>query len=198
MRRLREITPEEIKEALQCPDSFGYNGDLDLFNTWSLGPQVDMRGSDLRMQSNSEAMQAELQRLEKAGEIEPESWKLISCRHWGFGWVEHLAFKAIDDDGEPTKVFSHVMEMVDCIQEHVVLDSDDYSRREYEAQLESIENNAPNLKDDVHEDWVRKVFSWLWDEDQTAFSGDNRTFIAPEYVAEACEALGFAEEEDDE
>lgn len=198
--RLREIEDHEIKEALECPSDFGYSGDNDeMFRTWSLGPALVSRDSDLIAESNSAAMLSELERLAEEGEISEDDWKVVRCRHWGHGWVEHLTFRAVDSDGEPTKVFSYIMEMVDVIQEHVVLDDSDHSRREYEAQLESIENNAPNLIDDLPEDWTRKVFSWLWDSpNQPAFSGDDRTFIAPKYVEEACKALGFAEQDDED
>lgn len=198
MNRLREITPEEIKQALERPGSFGYSGSRDMFETWSLGPLIDMRDADLVLQSNSFAMKAELERLEEAGEIEPDSWEVTGCGHWGFGYVGHLSFKAVDDDGEPTKVFSHIMEMVDCIQEYVVLDSSDHSEREYDAQLESIEQNAPGLKDELPEEWQNQVFSWLWENMQTeAFDGDDRTYISEDCVSAACEALGFAEEEEE-
>lgn len=199
MTRLREITPEEIKQALERPSSFGYRGDRDMFETWSLGPTIDMRDADLVLQSNGFAMKAELERLEEAGEIEADSWEVTGCDHWGFGYVGHLSFKALDADGDPTRVFSHIMEMVDCIQEYVVLDSSDHSQREYDAQLESIEQNAPSLKDELPEEWQRKVFSWLWDNQQEkAFGGDDRAYISEDCVRAACEALGFAEEEDDE
>jgi hypothetical protein len=198
MNRLREITEEEIEQALRHPGSFGYSGDRDMFNTWSLGPMLETRDSGMIAKSNAHAMTTELQRLEEAGEIEPDSWEVISCGHWGCGWVEQLTFQAIDDDGEPTRVFSHIMEMVDCINEHVVLDSSDHSEREYAAQLESIENNAPGLRDGLPKDWQDQVFGWLWANQQNeAFDGDDRTYVPESCVSDACEALGFVEEEEE-
>jgi len=173
---------------------------------------VDTRDSDMILQSNSAAMISELERLDEAGEIEKDSWEITGCSHWGFGYVGHLSFLAIDDDGEPTKVFSHIMSMVDCIQEHCVLDSSDYSEREYAAQLESIEANAPELDEDTlpgplspdettkhGEDWRSSVFGWLWDNlQERAFEGYDRTYIEPDCVLEACIALGYHTEEEDD
>ena len=164
---------------------------------------IDMRDADLVLQSNGFAMKAELERLEEAGEIEADSWEVTGCGHWGFGYVGHLSFKAIDEEGEPTRVFSHVMEMVDCIQEYVVLDSSDHSRREYDAQLDSIGNHEGliNFWGAVPpgKDWRQLVFSWLWDnQQQEAFDGDDRTYIPEECVSAACAALGFTVEEDDD
>lgn len=194
---LREIEPEEIKKVLTQPRNFGYSGDRDLFGTWGLGPVLDTRDSGLVAESNAHSIKESLTELEASGEVEKDSWEIIGISHWGWGYGDQLIFQALDEEGEPTRVFSHLMSMVDAINEYVVLDSSDHSRREYEAQLESIENNAPYLKDNLPEDWTNQVFKWLLSNlQEESFYGDDRTSIPEECVEEACGALGFAEEEE--
>lgn len=198
----REITEEELEQALERPYNFGggfaYGGDNgEMFETWSIGPVLQTRDSGIRAESNREAILASLREAEEQGEIEKDSWGMINASDWGCGWVEHLTFKACDENREPTQVFALIMELNDCIAEHGVLDSSDHSRREYEAQHESIERNAPYLKDDLPEDWPNKVWSWLWDNRQSAFENQDRTYIDGSDIEVACEALDFLEPEED-
>jgi len=52
---------------------------------------------------------------------------------------------------------------------------------------------------DLPDDWAEQVFSWLWDNDQTAVESydDQGGRPSDEEIEEACDALGF-EREDDE
>jgi hypothetical protein len=200
----REITEQELEQALERPHNFGggfaYHGDNEeMFQTWSIGPALQTRDSGLKAESNTDAMLRSLEEAEKAGVIEPDSWKMISASHWGCGWVDHLTFKACDENREPTLVFSLIMEMVDCIQEYSVLDSSDYSERQYESRKECIGNTCLELKDDVPDNWVDYVNRWLYenDTDGNTWSGEDQEFVAAELVEEACRALGFLEPEEE-
>lgn len=159
-----DVSPSEVRKALKIPSDFGYSGDLPIGETWSLGPALEHRDSDLLAKSNSDA-------LKKYLESDPslaDDWQIVTCRHWEVGWIEHLAFRAVEDDGEtPTRIFRVLLEWTSALLDYPVADDSDYARREHEAALENIESEGYRfLKDDAPDDWAAKVFSWLWDNNQ--------------------------------
>ncbi len=71
-----------------------------------------------------------------------------------------------------------------------IADESDFSSREYDAQIECIESNTPDLDTDKAPDgWADKVFSYLWDHD---YYFDD-CWIDEKYLLEAIRALGWAE-----
>lgn len=46
----------DVDEALKIPSDFGYSGKLPIGETWSLGPVIRTRDSDLLEQSNADAL----------------------------------------------------------------------------------------------------------------------------------------------
>jgi hypothetical protein len=192
-----EITEQEIDEALERPSSFGYHGDRPMFITWSLGPVIETRDSGLIAQSNAASWKAIMEEAEGNGTIEKDSWEVISCNHWGPGWVDHLSFQAIKDEEsrEPTNAFRLVMETVAALQEYPILDDSDHSQREYDAALESIQQNAPSVVENVPEDWPQKVFSAIWEMDgekqEHLCDSDEGVYVPEELIAEALQELGW-------
>lgn len=188
-----------ISRALEMPKDFGYRGDNEqMFKTWSLGFVIRTRDSGIREKSNAKSMLATL-------ESDPslaEDWELISCSHWGVGWVEQLSFRVVNADGKPSRVARVIKGMMDSLEEYPVLDDEDFSRMEYEETLENIESHyrRGGLKDDIPEDWVSQMFSWFWENDQSAVEAcdggggypDNKQF-------EACARdLGYWDTSEDE
>ncbi len=51
-----DITEKDIKDALAMPRDFGYSGHLPIGESWSLGPVVLTRDSDLLEESNHAAL----------------------------------------------------------------------------------------------------------------------------------------------
>lgn len=191
-----EITKEDIRKALERPSDFGYfGGRKEMFKTWSLGPIIQHRDSDILSQSNTAVLQKMLE-----SECDSEEWEILSCNHWAVGWVEHISFKVINEDGKPTTTFIKLMEFFKKLEDYPVADEMDYSNREYEAKLESIRYNFPSdleVIGELPEDWESEVFSWLWDNDQKALD-DNDGYIPEDAIREALLDLEFAKEEEDE
>lgn len=188
-----------IADALKRPSDFGYGGDNEqMFETWTLGPVIQHRNSDILDKSNAKSMIATL-------ESDPslsEDWEVVSCGHWAVGWVEHLSFRVVDEDGNPSRVARVIKGFFDAIEEYPILDEEDFSQMEYDDTLENIENHYLRTKfhDDVPEDWASQMFSWFWDNDQSAVEPcdggggypDNKQF-------EVCaRELGFWDTSEDE
>jgi hypothetical protein len=164
MRTTPDITEKDIRDALTLPDSFAYRGELPIGETWSLGPVILTRDSDLLGESNAKTIKRVFEE-----EVPADQWTITGCSHWACGWVEHLSFLVLDEHGEPTVAFCKLVEIQGALEQYPVLDEHDFSEREYEATLENIVSAGRNMvSDDAPEDWAGECLSWFWDNDQGA------------------------------
>lgn len=100
-----DVGVEQLKELLQEPTSFSFHGQNDeLFYTWSLGPVVDMRGGGNLMASNARVL------LERLKGYEAD-WRIVRCSHWGYGWVEHLTFRAREEPPDLAEIDRRLAEI---------------------------------------------------------------------------------------
>ncbi len=165
-----EITEKDVREALKQPSDFGHHSDLPLFETWSLGPVILSRDSKLLEQSNHDAL---IRHLESDPSL-ADDWQILTVNHWAVGWVEHLAFRAVDDHGAPTRMMRVVKDWFDHLADYPVADDSDYSEKEYEATLKNIEDVGSRfVKSRAPKNWPSKVFKWFWDNDESAVENRN-------------------------
>ncbi len=76
--------------------------------------------------------------------------------HWGPGWFELVLVRP------ETPAAFELEQLAGSLEDYPVLDDEDHSRREYEADLEGITDQAKNwVKDGAPEDWASRVFSKL-------------------------------------
>ena len=78
-----------IKEWLKLPDNF--LGDVQ--ENWSLGPCIDYRDADKQVGTAGKALVRKMKKMR---------YRIMRCRHWGCGWMDHLSFPVVDGD-VPTK-----------------------------------------------------------------------------------------------
>ena len=123
-----EITEQDIENVLRRPDSFAWFGEPGkLFVTWALGPMIEHRDSVLLDQSNAAAL---VKLLKSDGSLDGD-WKVERCSHWLVGWTRHLSFRALDDDGSPTRVFRVTWEFFRSLREdYPIADENDLSERQ--------------------------------------------------------------------
>lgn len=163
------IDPSEVEEALRLPDSFALDAEHPASRDpehWALGPVIVTRDSGLIDQSNRDALVAHLRKDYAALR---KDWRVTTCSHWAVGWVEHLTFRAVNQDGTPSTIFKVLKHWFDALSDYPVADDTDVSRREYEVAIERIGDEGRQfLRDDVKDGWEQRVFSWLWDHDQRA------------------------------
>lgn len=130
-----------VEEMLQRPGSFGYSGDQEgMFQTWSLGPAILTRDSDVLEKANAIALQHHLEELAKKDKSLKGEWEITHASHWAVGWVDHLSFHAIDDAGRPTKIAAILKKWFDALKDYPVADENLLSEMEAEERDEDWEN----------------------------------------------------------
>ncbi len=153
------------------------------------------RDADLVTVSNWEVSQKILADHLEADE--PDIW-IERHSHWACGWIEGYVVRVFDADGNVTEATQVFHEMLERIDDYPLLDEEDYSQREYDAQVESIKSaylRSSDMVDDPPPDWAEQVWQHLWDCDQYAFHEDG--YVAEEHVEEAMLSLGFATTSED-
>lgn len=128
-----------VREQLKRPDSFAYFGERkEMFETWALGPCITHRDADAVDRSNAQA----LKKFLKSDPSLDEDWECDKASHWAVGWVEHLSFRAVEEDRKtPTRIarilcawFTYLRDM------HPVADEDLLSTMEDEEAHETWAN----------------------------------------------------------
>ncbi len=195
MPKYADISDNDIRTALRRPDSFGYVGsNEELFTTWSLGPVVLTRDSNLLDRSNYKALVTHLGTLPHLD----ADWDMIEASHWGVGWVKHLSFRAVEKDGEPTEIFKEIQTWFAALSEYPVADDADFSEREHEATLQNIEDVGRQLVSDKAEgsDWVVEAYRWFDEHNQGAVESRdcNGGYPSDAEMKECLEALGYLRE----
>lgn len=163
---------------------------------WSIGPAIRTRDSTLLEKTNAAAL---LDALKEDATIPREDWSVHTFDHWGFGWVEHLAFRARNPDGTPTAVCLFLAKWSAALSDYPCADDAAYSEAQYEAALENIEDEGRALVfDGADGEWPARVWRWLWDNDQTALEDADGSGPYPsrEAISKALGALGLAAPED--
>jgi hypothetical protein len=156
-----ELTAEDIAAALRLPTNFGLSRDADhhddIGTTWALGPVIETRDSDLVDRANAIALKRELVRRADFA----DQWTITHAGHWAVGWVDHLTYRVLDDDGEPTEIARFLAGWFACLQEvYPIADEMLLSEMECEAESENwalilddvrraVRRNAPDLDERI-------------------------------------------------
>ncbi len=195
----RDPTEEQIREMLRLPSDFSPSSTHPVAenpDTWTVGPSILTRDSDLLEESNCAALK---KALEKLAEEKPElsgMWSIQTHNHWGCGWVEQLCFQLIDERGALTPFYQWLYEWYAGLEDYAVADDEDYSRREYEATLSNIKDEGRRrIKDEAPEDWASQVYNWFRENDERAVeSRDGRGgYPSEEQMKKALAALEWLE-----
>lgn len=133
-------TDEQIKkwisDALERPGSFGLWREHprydEMFQTWSLGPVIETRDSDVLDRANAEALRRHL----ATDPTLADDWYLTEANHWAVGWVTHLSFRVVDPDGTPSRMARVVREWFDALADYPIANESLHSEMECEAAEE--------------------------------------------------------------
>lgn len=123
---------EWLTKAMKRPNNFGYFGnDTDtMFVTWSLGPVIEHRDSEVLDRSNAKALRIFL----GSDPSLADDWRITSCTHWAVGHVDHLSFRAYEDDKKtPTRIARILCAWFEYLREqYPIADEDLFSEMESE------------------------------------------------------------------
>jgi hypothetical protein len=191
---MQSITQDSVREALQPPADFAYEGSLPIGETWSLGPMILNRDSGPLEQSNAAAVRKTFESL-FGPECEDNGWEVTRCNHWAVGWVDHLSFRAIDDNGGPTQQFVEMARLNAEVEENIVLDEDDLCAREWDDLIEYLEWHAtPFLKESVPDDWPELLAREVHNDVVYESAG---VWVKEEHLKNALDRLDWLETEEE-
>lgn len=133
-------TDDEIKDwirsALERPSSFGLSLDHEhydeMFKTWSLGPVIEHRDSGTLDKANAEALRRHLASDPSLADDYCET----GANHWAVGWVTHLSFRVLNEQGELTRIARIMREWFDALADYSVANESLWSEMETEAAEE--------------------------------------------------------------
>ena len=143
---------------------FGWHDEPDDSEEWCI-VYTRNRDSSLLVESNAHAID------EVMSAFDETTVRREHHGHWACGWIDGYAIRVYTDETrtELTPAFVAYAEMAASLANDPVLDSEDFSRREYESTLENIESNASRFTvDEKPDDWAVQMFSWFWMHDQRA------------------------------
>jgi hypothetical protein len=142
-------------------------------------------------QSNAAAIEEALKPLMTGDDPDVVS---ESHGHFAVGWIDGFSIRVFRR-GRITKAFRTYHALTERIADCGLLDSDDYSRREYETTLGNFAEAAWRLKREylLPDDWQSQVYDWFSDTDCSAVeSCDDRGGWASEnQLRAAFGALGY-------
>jgi hypothetical protein len=196
-----------LADAMQRPSDFGYFGDNEnMFVTWSLGPVIETRDSDIQEKSNAEALR---RFLASDPSLEGE-YRFGRCGHWACGWVEHLSFHAYTSDDDKTKEPTRIARILAAwfqylADDYPLADEDLHSEMVSEADYEWITDEGPRAAERLgfelpEDDWYDQVTSW-WDGHRSSALEDtdgNGASPSDEDWQAAFEALEYKRTTDEE
>lgn len=122
----------------------------------------------------------------------------ITHNHWAVGWVAGYEI-LVYQNGEITEAFKTYCDLQAAMENHPVLDEDDYSLREHEATHENIsealrsmdfEALPPSIVGDLHD--------WFGEHNQHAVENrdDQGGYPSDDELREALIALGYKESDE--
>jgi hypothetical protein len=194
---------DDAKEAVgnwQRFESFAWHRrwNLEDSDKWAIF-NTHHRDSGLLDQSNADQIEQAMKPF--ADQDEPDvMWE--HAGHWAVGWVDGLSIRVYNASGEITEAFRTYHELLERLEDYPVLNEEDHSRREYEATIENIEDAGSRLARNEYEDlpdgWECAVFSWFWDNDQSAVENkdDQGGYPSDDELRAAFDALGYAKAEE--
>lgn len=103
------------------------------------------RNSDLLTQSNADAIEAELEPFMDVNDIDSDGLPMFnsdlhsvrsSCSM--VGWVDEILCRVYDNDGRITPAFRAFYALLERMDDHPVLDEDDWSQRESENTWKNV------------------------------------------------------------
>lgn len=168
-------------------ESFGWHDQPEDADDWTI-VYTTSRDAGLTAESNAAAIEKRLDPFIDSGDL-----RLEHHGHWACGWVDGYAIRVRDASGALTPAFLEWSAIQTELDNYPLLDESDYSEREYEAAIKAIKTEGRSLDETegLAGDWPTRVFSWLWDNEQSEVENrdDQGAWPSRESIERALEAL---------
>mgnify|MGYP002634866344 CR=1 FL=1 len=153
------------------------------------------RDSGLLDQSNASVIETT---LEPFTDGDDPDVVMESHNHSAVGHIDGFSIRVFRE-GEITDAFRKYYELAEAMDAYPILNEEDYSRREYEATTENLDDCVWRLKDEyeLQEGWENEVYSWFSDNDcgEIENTDDQGGYPSEESLRTAFDALGFQQTE---
>lgn len=190
----RSMVAGFLKHPVDCLVSNDHPASMDPEH-WCVGPAIRSRDSQLVDEVNADALEAA---IHERGDLECSVHRFS---HWCVGWVEHLSFRVLGDDGKPTPTYYFIKEWFNRLEDEYIADEDELLAREYEAALEAIRDGGWHfVRADAPDDWPEKVYEWLAENIPESLDNADGHGASPGEtgLAKAIKDLGFHQPGEDE
>jgi hypothetical protein len=200
----------DVAAALELPSDFACDDDR-IGRTWSLGPCIDSRDcKDPLTKANAKAL---LKALNEHPEWEND-WYTLSASHWGWGWLEHLAFRVLrkvspsaegawqepDLEEYPgyttTAIYQFMLDWAAHQQEFIVMDEELLAEEEQESAMDFLLNYHPMpAKQTLPDDWMCQLYRHLYAKGHWCIESDGSPFVDREHMIEALKELDYYDDD---
>jgi hypothetical protein len=182
------------REAVKKPSNFMWEGPADGSDPdkWAL-TVGQHRDSGLLDQSNYAVIVKDMEARF------PDDVEDFRSSHWAVGWLDQLAVRVFDANGNITDAFHAIADWKSKLEDYPLADEDDYSRREYEAAMDNIASQimfSGFTVDDPHA-WADRVADWLSEngyDTELENVDDHGAYPDEELVKRALRELGAQED----
>jgi hypothetical protein len=163
---------------------------------WCVGPVIEHRDSLLIDRANAKALIEELESREDLQDM----WEPHEFRHWAVGWVKHLSFLVLGENGEPTPMFHFMAEWEQKLADYPLADEEAYCEMEFEATTSNIQSIGSQWVKDGAEEWAGEVYHWLSDNEARELDDrdGNGGWPSDESIIRALKALDLYSDPDSE
>jgi hypothetical protein len=198
-----KLAHKVLSESKHIPD-FACHGsdpdgeDITLGDHWGFTVST-YRDANLLAESNWEVISADmLQRF-------PKSVVVDHCKHWAYGWMDHLTVRMIDSRNRLTMAGIAILDWQDKLDNYPIASEDDYSRREFETYSASMResvrdilwfNRELELIADLPDNWQDSIIEHVRESGYQAYDrawDREGYFCLDDYgiVIDAARTLGF-------
>lgn len=150
------------------------------------------RDSDLMDQSNAAAIEAELDTFTQGNNPDVVA---ESHSHFLVGWMGGFSIRVFKR-GRITEAFRKWHELAQRLADYPLLDTDDYSRRQYETTLDNLIEAARFSDDyDLPDGWESVVYEWFAENDDHAIENvdDRGGYPSEDQLRAAFDALDYGQ-----
>jgi len=172
--------------------SFAWHEQPENPENWCIVYTVN-RDSDLLTESNARAIDEIMKPF-----VDDETARAEDHNHWAYGWIRGYSIM-VYKDGEIAEAFKAWHGIQERLDNYPVMNEDDWSRREFEATLENVEQVGKRfLKDGAPDTWVSDVERMLSESEEYHNEVESRDggggYTSDESVQWAMKELGIFDE----
>ena len=134
-------------------ESFMWSDEPSDAQNWCI-VHTENRDSGLMQKANTKVIGKRMKRFVRDGTTREQHFT-----HWLCGWVDGYAIRVYTPRNVITAAFKEWCRIITELENYPILDDDLYSRMEYDATIESLVENAPELTAKAPKPWPMQFYN---------------------------------------